>query len=226
MEILKDIPFEYELHDLLKKLHLELGSDDAKDFEGILAAAAKVARPKVIYDILYVKEKGVDSVDFERVIFTSNVLRKNLDKVERVFPYIITCGAEFGQVKLPEADFLQEFWLDSIKEAALFSARKYFKEFIERRFGIKKASNMSPGSGAADIWPIQQQKELFSVFGDTEKLIGVRLTESFLMMPNKTVSGILYPSEVDFKTCQLCPREVCKNRSAPYDEKLVKQYGR
>ena len=90
MEILKDIPFEYELHDLLKKLHLELGSDDAKDFEGILAAAAKVARPKVIYDILYVKEKGVDSVDFERVIFTSNVLRKNLDKVERVFPYIIT----------------------------------------------------------------------------------------------------------------------------------------
>ena len=226
MEILKDIPFEYSLRELLKTLHLEAESEDARDFEKLLSSAVKVAAPKVIYDILYVKAREEDSVDFGKAVFTSSVLSKNLEKVERVFPYIITCGAELGQVKVPVGDFLQEFWLDAIKEAALFSARKYFKDFISRRFGIKKSSNMSPGSGAADIWPIEQQKELFSVFGDVEKLIGVRLTESCLMLPNKTVSGLLYPTEVDFATCRLCPRDVCKNRTAPYDEKLAKEYGR
>ena len=38
--------------------------------------------------------------------------------------------------------------------------------------------------------------------------IGVTLTDTFLMLPNKTVSGIFYPTEVDFVTCQLCHRDI------------------
>ena len=76
-----------------------------------------------------------------------------------------------------------------------------------------------------DDWPITQQKELFSLFGDVEELIGVTLTESCLMVPLKSSSGIYFPTEVTFETCQLCPREVCESRRAPYDRALAREYG-
>ena len=224
MEILDKIPCKFDLNALLEKMHIEKESDDAKDFTGLLETASGIARPKVIYDIAYVENSKDDTVEFGNTVFTSHILSVNLDKVERVFPYIITCGRELDEIKIPPDDMFKQFWMDGIKTAALFTGRNYFIEFIKKRYAIKKTASMSPGSGSRDIWPIEQQKLLFSLFGDVEKLIGVKLTDSFLMIPNKTVSGILYPAEVDFNTCKLCPRKVCINRRAPYDEELVKKY--
>ena len=83
---------------------------------------------------------------------------------------------------------------------------------------------MAPGSGTTDVWPITQQKELFSIFGNVEDLIGVRLTDKYLMIPIKSVSGILFQTETTFETCQLCPREACIGRRAKYDPDLVRKY--
>jgi len=44
------------------------------------------------------------------------------------------------------------------------------------------------------------------------------------MVPLKSVSGIYFPTEIKFESCQLCPREVCRGRVAPYDPDLVKKY--
>ena len=85
-------------------------------------------------------------------------------------------------------------------------------------------SRMSPGSGAANVWPITQQKVLFSLFGNVEELIGVKLTDRCLMMPIKSVSGVFFPNENKFESCQLCPREGCVGRRAPHDLALVKKY--
>jgi predicted transcriptional regulator len=52
----------------------------------------------------------------------------------------------------------------------------------------------------------------------------VRLTESFLMLPTKTVSGIFFPTEATFESCQLCPREECPNRRAPYEQALYESH--
>ena len=84
---------------------------------------------------------------------------------------------------------------------------------------------MHPGSGDVSVWPIEQQQALFSLLGDVESEIGVRLTESFLMMPNKTLSGILFPTETDFGACQVCRRENCPSRKAPFDEALWQDIG-
>ena len=37
---------------------------------------------------------------------------------------------------------------------------------------------------------------------------------------NKSVSGIRFPTEVDFKTCQLCHREQCASGKVPFDQEL------
>ncbi len=161
------------------------------------------------------------------VKFTSRVLRVNLDKVERVFPYVITCGRELDGIEIPSADFIKGYYLDQIKETALILARRYVEDYLKKRYALGQLSRMAPGAGAADDWLITQQKELFSIFGGRDKVeefIGVRLTDTFLMVPIKSVSGIFFPTEVRFESCQICPREGCIGRRAPYDPALVKKY--
>jgi hypothetical protein len=40
------------------------------------------------------------------------------------------------------------------------------------------------------------------------------------MQPTKSASGIRYPTEVAFESCQLCPREICVGRRAPFTPDL------
>lgn len=84
---------------------------------------------------------------------------------------------------------------------------------------------MSPGSGGEGVWSIREQEKLFSLFQGEEELIGVELTDKSLMTPNKSVSGIIYEIEVDFKSCQLCQRDNCPSRQAKYDPDLAAEYG-
>jgi len=53
----------------------------------------------------------------------------------------------------------------------------------------------------------------------------VRLNESLLMTPSKSLSGIYFPTEIPFYSCQLCPRKKCPSRKANYDERLAREYG-
>ena len=65
---------------------------------------------------------------------------------------------------------------------------------------------MNPGS-LAD-WPLREQRPLFGLLGNVRAAIGVTLTPSLLMTPTKSVSGILFPSEETFASCQLCHADV------------------
>jgi hypothetical protein len=163
-----------------------------------------------------------DAVVIDNVTFTSRTLRMNLDKVGRVFAYVATCGIELDQIEIPPDNYLKRFWLDTIKAALLGSSIDYLKKLLKRKYKLGKTSHMNPGSGDTNVWPIEQQKELFSIFGNVEKLIGVRLTDSFLMVPNKSVSGICFSTKINFESCQLCHRRNCESRKAPFNEKLWK----
>jgi hypothetical protein len=142
----------------------------------------------------------------------------NLDPVHRVFPYLVTCGPELQEWAEGVQDMLLGFWAEAIKEAALFCAMRAFEDDLQQRYRLGKTASMSPGS--LKDWPIQQQRVLFDLFETLGQRIGVRLTDSLLMVPTKTVSGVRFPTEVSFASCQLCPRENCPGRRAPYDASL------
>jgi len=74
-------------------------------------------------------------------------------------------------------------------------------------------------------WGIEEQRNLFSILGDIETAIGVTINQSFFMIPSKSLSGIYFPSEIKFYSCQLCPRKNCLSRKAGYDENLAGKYG-
>jgi len=224
MEVLDDVPFELDVEALFSKLRVDRESSDAKELLELADAAAAVARPKAIYKVSFIDSKEEEGVTIEGVSFSSRVLRVNLDEIERVFPHVATCGKELDELPVPGDDFFKQFWLDTIKEMALGASSSFVSEYVKKRFAIEKMSKMSPGAGAHDVWPIEQQKLLFSLFGDVEGLIGVRLTDSSLMMPNKSVSGVFFPTEITFQTCRLCHREDCPNRSAPYDAEYAESF--
>jgi hypothetical protein len=224
VEVLDNIPFKLDVDALFAKVRVEKGGEDAKELNALVETAKPLLRPKALYKVSFIDHKGDDSVEIEGVTFTTRVLRVNLDKVERVFPHVATCGKELDEIPVPSSDFFKRFWLDTIKEMALGASTRYLNQQVKKRFAIQKMSRMSPGAGAHNVWPIEQQKLLFSLFGDVEALIGVRLTPSFLMLPNKSVSGIFFPTEVTFETCRLCQREKCPSRSAPYDAEYAKTF--
>ena len=216
IEILDAIPFNFDFDTYSELIHLTSYPDSAAGVEGLLAQALPLIKPKALYTVSYIRERTDSTVALEKVTFTSRVLSANLQEVERVFPYIATCGNELEELACSQEDFLTPFWIDTLKEMALKTAREYLLERIRERFRVEQPSSMNPGSGNAGVWPIRQQRELFSLFGRAEESIGVALTPSFLMTPNKTVSGIFFPATVHFESCQLCTRQDCPRRRAAY----------
>jgi hypothetical protein len=218
MEVLSNIPVELETERVLSHLRVGKGSEDANRARELLDVVREMVNPKAIYDLCAVDEKGSDTVEIDGTVFTSRVLRVNLEEAHRVFPYVATCGRELEEVPAVAGDPLLEYWLEELKVMALAAARKHLREHIDEKYKPGKMSGMAPGS--LEDWPITQQEQLFSLFGDVEAKIGVRLTDSFLMLPLKSVSGLFFPTETSFESCLLCPREVCPGRRARYDPGL------
>jgi hypothetical protein len=163
---------------------------------------------------------GASGAQEGRARFVSKVLRANLDEVERVFPYVATCGRELDDIPLAANDIFAQFCRDTLKEMALHASITHLVSHLKESYALETLASLNPGSGDINVWPIEQQKELFAFFGNVQESIGVVLTDSCLMVPNKSVSGLLYPSEDGFQSCQLCHREKCPGRRAPFDPHL------
>lgn len=221
MEIIRDISFDPDEAKLFERLRVRPESEDADALRALARQCAEVIEPKAAYAVREIRARARDAVTVGNATFRSRLLSRNLAEVERVFPYVATCGTEADAAGFGQANLLEQFWFDHIKELALAAARRRVREAIAARFAIPSLASMSPGSGPQQLWPIEQQRELFDLIGDVTGAIGVRLTESCLMIPNKSLSGLLYPSEVAFETCRLCNRENCRGRRAPFDHELA-----
>ena len=103
MEVLSDIPFELDMEGLLSSVHVANDTDDARDIERLMQAVLPVARPKAAYRVCYVRDRDEEAVAIDGIVFTSRVLRVNLERVERVFPYVCTCGRELHEADVPPA---------------------------------------------------------------------------------------------------------------------------
>ena len=196
---------------------------DVSEIQPLIDVAMTLIEPRALYDVRYIEEKLEDAVMVNGRRLKSRVLRKNLDQAERIFPFVITLGPKLGEKQADSTDLLENFYLDTIGNVALNSARKQLKRHLKSEFALEKISSMAPGS-LLD-WPIEEQAPLFKLLGDVDAAIGVKLSNSLLMLPAKSISGIYFPTEVSFFSCQLCPRERCESRKAKYDPKLAREYG-
>jgi hypothetical protein len=216
--VLEGIRYEPDVNRLFALLRVEEESDDGETLEDLVAEAASLARPTALYGEAYIESKGDDTVVIDGVTFTSRVLRVNLEAAHRVFPYVATCGTELEGWAKGLSDMLCRYWADGIMQMALSQAIAGVNRRIAAEFVPGRTAVMNPGS--LPDWPIEEQRPLFALLGDPQASIGVTLTESLLMIPAKSVSGVHFPAQYNYENCQLCPREVCSGRRAPYDKEL------
>ena len=216
--ILDDIPFEAGIEAVARRVRVELSGPLGDELVLYVGQAQAVARPKAMYRVGYVEERGEDWVRIGGQRFTSRVLAVNLEPVHRVFVYVATCGMELQEWAQARSDPLEQYWSNVVQEMALRSASRALNAHLEGLYDPGRTSAMAPGS--LGEWPLSEQRPLFAFLGDTVQAIGVRLSESLLMVPTKSVSGIRFATEERFESCQLCPREDCPGRRAPYDAEL------
>ncbi len=208
-----DLRMRVDVESVEKSLRIRPDQPDAARFREMIEEAARIARPKVIF-----RRTEVESIDEQGIVIggirlNGPLLHRNLRDTGQVIPFVATCGREVNKWATQFSDLLESYWADEIKNQALLAALGSFHEVLESLEEIHHAT-MNPGS--LPSWPIEQQGSLFRVLGDVEGAIGVSLTESFLMIPNKSVSGIAFPSQVGWQSCLLCGRPNCPNRRAEY----------
>ena len=222
METLDYMPVEVDLKEVRKILHLDRNRD-LQILQRLIDTATPLIKPKAAFKLCYIEKKLKDAVVVDGMRLKSRVLRKNLDPVERLFPYVVTIGANLEKAIRTIDHPLEKYYLYVIGNVALGAARKYLHEHLCTKFALDKISFMSPGS--LPDWPLEAQNQLFQLLADVEDAIGVHLTPSLLMIPTKSVSGVYFQTEVSFLNCQLCQRGNCPGRRARYDEKRAREYG-
>lgn len=219
MKIVDRLLPDISVAELQKKLRIT-EKDTAKE---LLDVATPLIYARAAYKIAYIDKKNEDSVLIENRRFKSRVLRKNLENIGRVFPFLLTIGEALESRSDKSKDILEKYYLDEIGNIALRKVRSLFEDHLRKTFALEKVAYMSPGS--LKDWPIEEQEPLFELLDDAKEALGIRLTASLLMLPRKSLSGIYFPSETSFFSCQLCPREHCDSRKAKFNEKLALEYG-
>ena len=188
-----------------------------EELEELLREAPALADPVVLFGICGIQEGPGQSVRVNGVEVSSGLVREKLGGRNRCFPFIATCGTALARwAEKYRGDFLTEFWADEIQKLYLNRVTSAFFPYLKEQYCTKgHLTSLNPGS--LQDWPLEGQRELFQILGgpdQVKELIGVEYTESFLMLPFKSVSGIAFESGAFYENCQYCPLDGCPNRRA------------
>lgn len=219
--VLDQIAYHPNVHDLCQRLHVKAGSTDEAALRRMVEEAELLARPKFVAKMMDVSFIDSETVKMADETFHSRVLRVNLEDSQHAVAFVATCGMELQAWGEAHADYVENYWAEAIKEDALASAVAGGMKVITDWFDHSHFSTMSPGS--LENWPISEQTALFAALGEPQKSVGVTLTDSMLMIPSKSISGIAFTTSGDFESCAMCSRVNCPGRRAPYDETLFER---
>jgi arsenate reductase-like glutaredoxin family protein len=140
--------------------------------------------------------------------FQSEILANLLSQAKKIFAVLVSCQAP--QEKPFDDDLLNYLW-DQVLEQMLQQGVKILRKEIDPTEKYPYLNLISPGTGEAWLWPIEQQKQLFEILKYPHR-IGVKLNDYGLMIPRKTLSGLFIPNDRAFIACDYCYRERCPSR--------------
>jgi len=176
-----------------KKVFRYLGYKEEETFpklafiDDILALAEKLIVPEVFYTVSPIKSVREDEVVFEnKFVVEGSFLPRRLRKNARGMFYLATIGikAEHHISKfLRDGLYTEAMILDSTCWVALQEVVKFLKMTVPDG---KVDCSLVPGFRNL---PLKKQKEIFRLF--TRKKTGITLTREHMLVPKKTLSGIV-----------------------------------
>lgn len=213
MEVIDLIPIELDVEDLLQTLKNRRLRE--KNIVPLIEDCRPLIEPKAVYTFLKVMNIEKDEVRLESGhTLKSIILADLLEGSQTIALYVVTIGPKLEEHASKEAksSLLRGFIMESIADYAVDKATAYVRSCVKETLG-NPISNFSPGSGTGKLFDIKQQETLFQILDP--KTIGVRLLPSYLMLPRKSISGVLAATPQEYVACKYCPRS-CEYRKKPY----------
>ena len=140
-----------------------------------------------------------------------------LKNSKKLAVFACSVSQELNEVlKEYDDDFVEHYINDVIGTLIIEKTGKYLYDFIKKeQFELKATNSLSPGNCG---WQLESQKELFKLFPDN--YLGIKLTESGMMIPLKSLSGVVgFGESVVFKhtDCRSCKSQNCMYRKVEYN---------
>ena len=154
----------------------------------------------------------------DSIIFKSRVITQLLEHCHHVAVFLVTIGKYLEETTsqlardglILQATVLDAIGSDAVEKVADF-AQDRIKEIAEAR-GLVTSQRFSPGY--CD-WNIGQQRMLF--YALTSNTLGIRLTGECLMIPQKSISGIIgigpsIDNVENYHPCKTCNKQDCPGK--------------
>lgn len=148
------------------------------------------------------------------------IIAKQLAGSEAFVLFAATAGQEFEQwmekVKLCD-DMVLQYIADSLGSCFAEKVADYMEDVLTWNIAPKNMKHTNRFSPGYCDWHVSEQQKLFSLF-PTPSPCGIQLTESSLMIPIKSVSGIIgigpNVKKMEY-SCGLCTFERCYKKKQP-----------
>jgi len=201
-----------------EKVYIEMGYRKTQPEEPVMELTDRllneisdIAAPVCFFEIYEGKIEDVSIILNETVLQVNDVLSELMSGSEQFAVFAATAGLEFqcfhDKLKA-EGDLLEIFVADAIGSCMAESAGDFLEKMLEKQTGVLRHTNrFSPGYCG---WHLSEQKKLFHLFGDNT--CGITLSDSCLMKPIKSISGIIgIGKKVKEKTygCKYCTMKDC-----------------
>ena len=186
--------------------------------EQYIAESLRISSPAGAFVLAEaIEPSSAEEIAIPGLVFDSgNIIHKMLRHSAYYAFFLVTAGPEpenLARSLITEGNYLEGYITDLVASALVDSAADQLQEQVrnlaEQR-DLRITNRYSPGYCS---WNVVEQQKLFSLF--PEGCCGISLSESSLMNPIKSVSGIIgMGAEVAFRdyTCEICPMLNCQFR--------------
>lgn len=210
----------------MRELYILMGyndhtpSQDILDMiDDIMSDLAVCCKPRCGYIIADGKLEGKDHIQINNLLFNpGHIITSALSKAEKFVLFTATVGHGFDEwfEKMKEEDdIVKSFVANSLGSILADATVEYLMNTLADTVsveGMSISNNYSPGY--CD-WLLVEQQKIFSLF--PEGVTGITLTDSSLMLPIKSVSGIVGIGRGMQKkaySCSICNYTGCIMRKA------------
>ena len=144
-------------------------------------------------------------------------IKKVVEKSEKVVLIAATLGIYVDKLirKWQITDMAQAVVIDAMASVAIEQFMdKIELELSERYSGYYFTNRFSPGYGD---YPLEKQREIVRLL-NTEKKLGLNLTESLMLNPTKSVTAVIGVGKEEVKEKRSCTSKCsrCGNKNCPY----------
>lgn len=169
------------------------------------------------YSILNASIASKDGLNIEGLFFNlDKIVTSQLKKSEQVALFVCTIGDKmerWSKELLMESDPTKSFIVDNVASATVENVTNVLHDFIGDKMLEKDLHITNRYSPGYCNWSVAEQKLLFSLL--PKNFCDVKLSESALMLPIKSVSGIIgIGKEVEWREylCDTCGVKDCTHR--------------